>query len=119
MHKIPLAKPDITSKEKKAVLGVLNTPSLSLGEHYIEFQKMLAKFAGVKYAVVTNSGTSALHLIVRALGIKKDDEVITTPFSFIASSNCILFEGAKPVFADIKSDTLNIDPELVEGLITP
>jgi len=119
MHKIPLAKPDITQKEKKAVLEVLNTSSLSLGKKYIEFQDALAKFAGVKYAVVCNSGTSALHMIVRALRIKEGDEVITTPFSFIASSNCILYEGAKPVFADIKSDTLNINPDLIEGLITP
>ena len=116
---VPLSKPDITNLEKKAVLAVLKTSYLSLGKKNIEFQDKIAKFAGVKFAVATNSGTSALHLIIRALGIKDGDEVITTPFSFIASSNCILYEGAKPVFADIKSDTLNINPELVEGLITP
>src|SRR3989338_5375504 len=119
MYKIPLSKPDITEKEKKAVLDVLNTSSLSLGKKYIEFQNQIADFAGVKYAVTVNSGTSGLHLIIKAMGISKGDEVITTPFSFIASANCILYEGAKPVFVDIKSDTFNIDPELIEGLITP
>ncbi|OGZ71734.1 MAG: polysaccharide biosynthesis protein [Candidatus Staskawiczbacteria bacterium RIFCSPLOWO2_01_FULL_33_9] len=119
MYKIPLSKPDITEKEKKAVLGVLNTPHLSLGKKYLEFEKLMAKFTGVKYAVAVNSGTSGLHLIIRALGIGKGDEVITTPFSFIASTNCVLYEGAIPVFADVKSDTFNISPELVEGLITP
>src|SRR3989344_5114487 len=119
MYKIPLSKPDITEKEKKAVLDVLNTSSLSLGKKYIEFQNQIADFTGVKYAVSVNSGTSGLHLIIKALGISKGDEVITTPFSFIASANCILYEGVKPVFVDIKSDTFNIDPELIEGLITP
>jgi len=118
MLKIPLAKPDITNKEKKAVLEVLNTSSLSLGKKYIDFQNLLADFTGVKSAVVTNSGTSALHLIIKSLGIKKDDEVITTPFSFIASSNCILYEGAKPVFVDIDRNTLNIDVSKIEEKIT-
>ncbi|KKP32367.1 MAG: polysaccharide biosynthesis protein [Candidatus Staskawiczbacteria bacterium RIFOXYD1_FULL_32_13] len=117
-YKITLSMPDITDTEKKAVMDVLNTPHLSLGKKYVEFQNTMAKFAGVKYAVAINSGTSGLHLIIKALGIGKGDEVITTPFSFIASSNCILYEGAKPVFVDIKSNTFNIDPELVEGLIT-
>lgn len=116
--KIPLAQPDITEAEKKAVLGVLETSSLSLGKKYIEFQDLMARYAGVKYAVAVNSGTSGLHLIIRALGIGKGDEVITTPFSFIASANCVLIAGAKPVFCDIKSDTFNINPELVEKLIT-
>lgn len=118
MKTIPLSKPDITEAERKAVAGVLGTSVLALGPKQKEFEKMIAKVAGVKYAVAVNSGTSALHLIIRALGISKGDEVITTPFSFIASANCFLHEGATPVFADIKSDTLNIDPELVEGRIT-
>lgn len=118
MHKINLAKPDITNKEKKAVLEVLKTSSLSLGKKYIEFQNALAKFTGVKYAVVCNSGTSALHMIIRSLGIKEGDEVITTPFSFIASSNCILYEKAKPVFVDIEKDTFNIDVSKIEEKIT-
>lgn len=118
MHKISLAKPDITAKEKKAVLEVLNTSSLSLGKKYIEFQNALAKFAGVKYAVVCNSGTSALHMIVRALRIKEGDEVITTPFSFVASANCILYEKAKPVFVDVDKNTFNIDVSKIEEKIT-
>lgn len=117
-HKIPLSKPDISEKDRKAVLGVLKTPYLSLGPKLAEFEKKIAGFAGVKYAVGTNSGTSALHLIVRALGIGKGDEVITTPFSFIASSNCILYEGAKPVFVDIDEKTLNIDVKKIEEKIT-
>ena len=118
MYKIPLSKPDITNKEIKAVEGVLKTSRLSLGEKYIEFEKVLAKFAGVKYAIVVNSGTSGLHLIIRALGIGRGDEVITTPFSFIASSNCILYEGAKPVFCDIDEKTFNIDVLKIEEKIT-
>lgn len=116
--KIPLSKPDITDREKKAVQEVLRTSSLSLGKKYVEFQNIAAKFAGVKYAVAVNSGTSALHLIVRALGIGKGDEVITTPFSFIASANCIVYEGATPVFVDIDQKTLNIDVLKIEAKIT-
>ncbi|MFH1304870.1 MAG: DegT/DnrJ/EryC1/StrS family aminotransferase [Candidatus Omnitrophota bacterium] len=116
---IPLSRSDITEKEKKAVLEVLESPYLALGPKLVEFEERLADYTGVKYAVCVNSGTSALHLIIRALGIEENDEVITTPFSFIASANCILFEKAKPVFADIDSLTLNIDPDLVEDKITP
>jgi len=117
-YKIPLSKPDITEKETKAVLEVLKTPHLSLGENYLEFEEITAKFAGVKYAVTVNSGTSGLHLIIRALGIGEGDEVITTPFSFIASANCILFEKAKPVFVDINEKTFNIDVSKIEEKIT-
>jgi len=116
--KIPLSQPDITNKEINAVLGVLKTPYLALGKKYVEFEKILAKFAGVKYAVVTNSGTSALHLIIKSLDIKEGDEIITTPFSFIASSNCILFEKAKPIFVDIDAKTFNIDVLKIEEKIT-
>jgi len=115
---IPLAKPDITDLERKAVIEVLKTPILSLGPKLREFEKRIADFSGVKYAVATNSGTSALHLIIRSLGIGEDDEVITTPFSFISSSNCILYEKARPVFVDIDSKTLNIDTSKIEKKIT-
>lgn len=117
-NKIPLSSPDITEKERKAVLDVLNTPKLSLGPKLTEFEEKFAKYIGVKYAIAVNSGTSGLHLCIRALGINEGDEVITTPFSFIASSNCILFERAKPVFVDIREDTLNIDEEKIEKAIT-
>ena len=115
---IPLAKQDITDLEKNAVLEALNSPKLALGPKLAEFEKMATDFVGVKHAVAVNSGTSALHLIIRALGITKGDEVITTPFSFIASSNCILFEGAIPVFVDIDPQTLNIDVSKIEKKIT-
>ena len=118
MQNIPLSKPDITDAEKNAVLEVLNSPKLALGPKLVEFEKIVADFTGVKYAVAVNSGTSALHLIVRALGIKKGDEVITTPFSFIASANCTLYEGATPVFVDIDPQTLNIDVSKIEKKIT-
>lgn len=116
--KIPLAKPDISNLERKEVLKVLKTPYLSLGPKVKEFEKKVAKFVGVKYAVAVNSGTAGLHLILRALGIKEGDEVITTPFSFIASANCILYERAKPVFVDIDEKTLCINPQKIEGAIT-
>jgi len=116
--KIPLSRPWITEEDIKAVEDVLKTPYLSLGPKLPEFEKMLAEIGHRKFAVAVNSGTSALHLIVRSLGVKDGDEVITTPFSFIASSNCILFERAKPVFVDIRKDTYNIDPNLIESKIT-
>jgi len=103
--KVSLSRPWVTEEDIKAVEEVLRTPNLSLGPKLPEFEEMLAEVAQRKYAVAVNSGTSALHLIVRSLGIKDGDEVITTPFSFIASSNCILFERAKPVFVDIRKDT--------------
>jgi len=115
---IPLAKPDIKAKEVKEVLRVLKTPYLSLSPKLKEFEKIIADFIGVKYAIGVNSGTAALHLIVRALGVKEGDEVITTPFSFIASSNCILYEKAKPIFVDIDEKTFNIDPKKIEEKIT-
>lgn len=117
--KIPLARPDITDLERRYVMEVLETPHLSLGPKLVEFEKRLAAYAGVKHAIAVNSGTSALHLIVKAMDIGEGDEVITTPFSFIASSNCILFERARPVFVDIQPDTLNIDPAKIAGAITP
>jgi perosamine synthetase len=115
---IPLSRPDITDLERRYVMDVLETPYLSIGPKVIEFEKDLAGYAGVKHAIAVNSGTSALHLIVRSLGIGEGDEVITTPFSFIASSNCLLFERAKPVFVDIDPDTFNIDPALISKKIT-
>jgi perosamine synthetase len=115
---IPLARPDITEREIEAVVNVLRSPYLSLGPKLEEFEQRLAEYVGVKYAVVVNSGTSALHLIIKALKIGDNDEVITTPFSFVASANCILFERATPVFVDIDPLTLNIDPHLIDAQIT-
>jgi len=117
--KIPLSQPDLSMVERKAVMDVMDSTFLSLGPKLPEFEEAMARYIGVKHAVAVNSGTSALHLIVRALGIGEGDEVITTPFSFVASANCILMERARPVFVDIDSETYNIDPEKVEAAITP
>lgn len=117
--KIPLAQPDITEKERKAVLGVLETPRLALGPKLREFEQKFAQYIGTKYALAVSSGTAGLHLAIRALGISQQDQVITTPFSFIASANSILYEKAKPVFVDINKKTLNIDPQKIEKALTP
>jgi len=116
--KIPLSRPWIIEEDIKAVEEVLRTSQLSLGPKLVEFEDSLKEIAGRKYAVAVNSGTSALHLIIKSLGIKEGDEVITTPFSFIASSNCILFEKARPVFVDIRKDIYNINYDLIEEKIT-
>jgi len=116
---IPLARPEIAEDDIAAVLEVLRSDRLSLGPKTVAFERALAETIGVQHAVAVNSGTSALHLLVRAFEIGPDDEVITTPFSFIASTNCILFERATPVFVDIEPETLCIDPALVERAITP
>jgi perosamine synthetase len=107
--KIPLSRPDITQKEINAVNGVLNKPHLSLGPKLAEFEEKFADYIGSKYALAVNSGTSGLHLCVRALDIKDGDLVITTPFSFISSANCLLFEKAEPFFVDVDEKTLNMD----------
>ncbi|MCX6709502.1 MAG: DegT/DnrJ/EryC1/StrS family aminotransferase [Candidatus Woesearchaeota archaeon] len=116
--RVPLSKPFIDKEDIKAVVEVLKSGFLSLGPKLPEFEKAVSDYAGVKHAIAVNSGTSALHLCIRALGIKDGDEVITSPYSFIASSNCILFERAKPVFVDIDEKTFNIDPDKIEAAIT-
>jgi len=118
MMNIPLSRPDIDENDIQSVISVLKTPYLSIGPKLIEFETKMAQYVGRKYAIGVNSGTSALHLIIRSLGIGEGDEVITTPFSFVASANCILFEGARPVFVDIEEDTLNINPELIQKAVT-
>lgn len=118
MNKIPLSSADITKKEIDAVMGVLKSKRLALGPNLGEFERLTAEYAGVKYAIAVNSGTSALHLIIRALGIGEGDEVITSPLSFISSSNCMLYERARPVFVDIDKDTLCIDIKKIEAKIT-
>ena len=108
---VPLSSPDIVEKDIEAVVRVMKTRFLSIGTKVVEFEKKIGSFAGTKYAVAVNSGTSALHLIIRGMGIGEGDVVITTPFSFIASSNCILFEKGRPLFVDIDEQTLNLDPD--------
>lgn len=117
--RIPLSAPDVTEGEVEAVARVLRTPHLSLGPKLAEFERDVAAYAGTRHAVAVNSGTSGLHLSVRALGLRAGDEVITTPFSFIASANALLYEGARPVFVDIDPETLNLDPLRIEAAVTP
>ena len=116
---IPLYKPYISKNEVEAISRVLKQGKLSRGSEVESFEKEFAQYIGKKFAIATNSGTSALHILVRAFGWKEGDEIITTPFSYIASSNAILFENAKPVFVDIDPKTLNIDPRKIEEKITP
>jgi perosamine synthetase len=113
VSQIPMSSPDLTAAEVQAVEAVLRTPFLSIGPRIAEFEKRMADYVGVRHAVGVSSGTAGLHLCVVAAGIGEGDLVITTPFSFVASSNCVLYERAVPLFIDIDPQTLNIDPTLV------
>lgn len=116
--KIPLSKPYIDKSDRTGVDEVLKSGILSLGPRLKKFEQDFASYLGVKYSCGVSSGTAGLHIAVKALGIRKGDEVITSPFSFIASSNCLLYEGIKPVFVDIEEKTFNIDPSKIEKAIT-
>jgi perosamine synthetase len=118
-QEIPLSRPDVTALEEELVVEVLRSGRLSIGPMQERFEKLAATRAGCRYGVAVSSGTAGLHLVLRGLGIGPGDEVITTPFSFIASANCILYVGATPVFVDICPKSLNMDPGLVERAITP
>lgn len=110
---IPLSSPSITERERTAVLDVLSGGTLSRGPRLLRFEKAFADRMGSRHAVAVNSGTSGLHLAVKAAEIGPGDEVITTPFSFVASANCILYEGGTPVFVDVQPATFNLDPTAV------
>src|ERR1044071_113317 len=116
---IPLSRPDITQREIDAVVDVLHTDTLSIGLKAVEFESLCAKLTGRRHGVAVSSGTAGLHCAMIAAGIGDGDEVITTPFSFVASANCILYVGAKPVFVDIDPVTLNLDVSKVAAAITP
>ncbi|MBS3734588.1 MAG: DegT/DnrJ/EryC1/StrS family aminotransferase [Phycisphaerae bacterium] len=116
---MPLARPDITDAEIQAVSDVLRSGRLSLGPRLETFERACAARAARTYGIAVNSGTSGLHLCVRALGLGDGDEVITSPFTFIATPNSVLFEGARPVFADIDPDSYNLDPHAIEAAVTP
>lgn len=116
--KIPLYKPYISKNERSAVLRVLKSGKLSKGREVEHFEEEFAKYVGKKYAIAVNSGTSGLHLSVKAMNWKDGDEIITTPFTYIASSNALLFENVKPVFVDIDIESLNIDPNKIKEQIT-
>ncbi|MCI0395876.1 MAG: DegT/DnrJ/EryC1/StrS aminotransferase family protein [Chloroflexi bacterium] len=116
---IPISKPYIGEEEKQAVLAVLDSGMLAQGPRVAEFEERFAALCGVRQAVATSSGTTALHLALLAHGIGPGDEVITSPFTFIASANSILFTGATPVFVDVDEETFNLNPALVEATVTP
>lgn len=109
-EQIPLAQPEIGAREEELVLEVLRSGRLSLGPMGERFEREFAAWLGVEDAVMVSSGTTALHLGVRMLGWGEGDEVVTSPFSFVASANCLLYERARPVFVDVEEETLNIDP---------
>ena len=116
---ISLSRPDISDLERRLVAEVLQSDRLAGGPMMEEFEALIARRTDRTHAVAVSSGTAGLHLSLLALGIGPGDEVITTPFSFIASSNCILYVGATPVFVDIDPVTLNLDPDRIEAAITP
>jgi perosamine synthetase len=109
-EQIPLAQPEVGAREEELALEVLRSGRLSLGPMGERFEREFAAWLGVEDAVMVSSGTAALHLGVRALGWGRGDEVVTSPFSFVASANCLLYEGARPVFADVEEESLDLDP---------
>jgi perosamine synthetase len=116
---IPLSQPDITRLEIDAVIDVLDSPVLSIGPRVEEFERLCAQVAGRRHGIAVSSGTCGLHLAMLAAEIGPGDEVITTPFSFVASTNCILYVGATPRFVDIEPRALNLDVSRLESAITP
>jgi len=106
---VPMSSPDITAVERKAVADVLDTPVLSMGPHLQAFEQAVADYISTKHAISVNSGTAGLHLCIRAAGVEAGDIVLTTPFSFVASSNAVLFEDAIPVFVDVEPHSGNMD----------
>jgi perosamine synthetase len=115
---IPLARPVLGAAEEAAVLEVLRSGQLSLGPRVGEFERQFAARVGAEHACAVSSGTAGLHLALRAVGVEAGDEVITSPFSFVASANAAVYEGARPVFADIDPVTLNLDPAAAEAAVT-
>ena len=115
---IPIAKPQIDEAEVQAVTEVLRSGIIAQGQRVADFEEAFAKFSGTEHAVAVNSGTAALHAALLAHGIGEGDEVITSPFSFIATANSILYTNARPVFSDIESETYNLDPEQITEKIT-
>jgi len=118
-HEVPLSAPYLDDEDRRVVADVLGGRILSIGPWVDRFEAALAAASDRRHAVAMSSGTAALHLIVRALGWKAGDEVITTPFSFVASANCLFYEQVRPVFVDIDPVTRCIDPARVEAAITP
>lgn len=118
MKFIPYGRHTIDKADIRAVTATLNSGWITQGPKIREFEDVLCKYTGAKYAVAVSSGTAALHIAALAAGIDKGDEVITSPITFAASANCVLYAGGRPVFADIEPDTANIDPKEIEKKIT-
>ncbi len=116
---IPVAEPVLGEEEIDAVVAVLRSGNLVQGQVVEQFERRFAELLGVRHAVAVSTGTAALHAALLAHEIGAGDEVITTPFTFVATANAALYTGAKPVFVDVCEDTLNIDPSLIEAKITP
>lgn len=117
LRSVPLARPDVGAREVELVLQVLRSDVLAMGPFTKRFETAVAAVAGRAEGIACSSGTAGLHLSVRALGIGQGDEVVTTPFSFVASANCLLYERAVPRFVDIEEDTLGLDPDLARMAI--
>jgi perosamine synthetase len=115
---IPLARPVLGAREEELVLEVIRSGYLSLGPRVARFEQQFADVVGARYGSAVSSGTAGLHLALRAAGVQTGDEVVTSPFSFVASANVALYEGARPVFADIDPVTLNLDPDAAAAAIT-
>lgn len=115
---IPAARPLLGAAEEQAIIAVLRSGQLSLGPRVPEFEQRFAARVGARHAAAVSSGTAGLHLALRAVGVTDGDEVVTSPFSFVASANAPLFERARPVFADIDPVTLNLDPAAAAAAIT-
>ena len=115
---IPLAQPVLGPEEEAAVIEVLRSGQLSLGPRVPAFEQAFAAWLGAEHACAVASGTAGLHLGLRAVGVSDGDEVVTSPFSFVASANAVLFERARPVFADIDARTLNLDPDAAAAAVT-
>jgi dTDP-4-amino-4,6-dideoxygalactose transaminase len=114
---VPMSSPDLTSLEFDAVRGVLESNHLSLGPQLAEFEREFAAYVGTRHAIAVSSGTAALHLSLIAAQVGEGDLVITSPFSFVASANCALYERAVPLFVDVDPHTGNIDPDLVREAV--
>lgn len=114
---VPMSEPDIGQAERTAVLEVLEGKTLALGPRLGQFEERLAAKVGARHGIAVNSGTAALHLCLLAAGVGEGDVVVTTPFSFVASANCILYVGARPLFVDVDPVTLTLDPERLERAV--
>jgi perosamine synthetase len=118
-RRVGLSAPWLDEREEELVLEVLRSGRLSLGPSIDRFEELFAEAVGAPYAAAVSSGTAGLHLLCHTAGVRPGDEVITSPYSFVASANCAIYEGATPVFADVDRRTLDLDPAAVEAAITP